>query len=134
MMRRGFAGDGQAARFGEGHHFDGVPRRNMGHVKTRAGELGQQDIARHHHVFGSGRNAAQSKAHAFDAFVHVAAGAQMQVLAMIDHRKAEGARGFHGAAHDARVHHGPAVVGDGDDAGVLHQSDGGQFFARAVLW
>ena len=133
MMRRGFAGDGEAARFGERHHFDRVPRRDMGHVESRAGELGEQDIARHHHILGRGRNAAQSKAHALDAFVHVAAGAQVQILAMIDHREAEGARGFHGAAHDARIHDGPAIVGDGDDARLLHQADGGQLFAGAAF-
>ena len=52
---------------------------------------------------------------------------------MIDHGKAEGSRGFHGAPHHARIHHRPAVVGNGDDARLLHQSDGGKFFAGAVL-
>src|SRR5580700_6907392 len=57
----------------------------------------------------------------------------MQVLAMIDHRQAEGAGRFHGAAHDTRIHDGASVVGDGDDASVLHQADGGQLFAGASL-
>ena len=32
-----------------------------------------------------------------------------------------------------RVHHRPAVVGDGHDAGVLHGADGREFLARAAL-
>ena len=65
--------------------------------------------------------------------MHVAARAQVQVLAMIDHRQIEGARRLHGAAHHARVHHRPAVVGDGHDPGIFHGADGGQLLARAVL-
>src|SRR3984957_7382024 len=103
----------------------------MGHVKTRAGKLGEQDVTSDHHILRSGWNAAQSEAHAGDAFVHVAAGAQVQILAMIDYGEAEGASGFHGAAHDACVHDRPSVVGDGDYTGFLHESDGGQLFARA---
>ncbi len=52
---------------------------------------------------------------------------------MIDHGKAEGSRSLHGTAHHARIHHGAAVVGNGDDAGIFHQSNGCEFFARAVL-
>jgi hypothetical protein len=40
MMRRGFTGNGQAACFGEGEHFNRMARRNMGHVESRAGEFG----------------------------------------------------------------------------------------------
>ena len=67
------------------------------------------------------------------AFVHVAAGAQVQVLAVIDDRQIERLRELHRAPHHARVHHRPAVVGDGDNAGRFHGADGGQFLAGAAF-
>ena len=42
MMRRGFAGHRQAAALRERHHLDRVTRRNVRHMKARAGQLGQQ--------------------------------------------------------------------------------------------
>ncbi len=73
MVRSGFRGDGQAAPFCECNHFHGMTRRDVRDMKSRAGELGEQDIAGHHDVFGGCRNAAQTETNALDAFVHVAA-------------------------------------------------------------
>ena len=103
------------------------------HVVACAGELRQHQVACHHYVFGRGRYAAQAETHGFGAFVHVAAGAQVQIFAMIDHGQIESRREFHGAAHHARIHHGPAVVGDSHRAGRLHAPDGRQFHAFAAL-
>ena len=75
----------------------------------------------------------QPEPHRFGAFVHVAAGTQIQIFAMIDHRQIERARQFHRAAHHAGVHHRPAVVRDRDDAGLAHGTDGGKFLAEAAL-
>ena len=105
----------------------------MRDVITRAGHFGQQNIAGHHDVFGAAGNAAQAEAHGFEALMHVAAGAEVQILAMVDHGDAEAAGELHGAAHHARVHHRTAVVGNRDGAGVDHRADGGQFLARAAL-
>jgi len=50
--------------------------------------------------------AAQTEADGLGTFVHVASGAEVQILAMVDHRNTEAARELHGPAHDARIHHG----------------------------
>ena len=71
--------------------------------------------------------------HRLRALVHIAARAEAQVLAVVDHRQVVGARELHGAAHDARVHHRLAIVGNGHRAGGLHGADGRQLLARAAL-
>ncbi len=69
-----------------------------------------------------------------EAFMHVAAGAQVQVFAMLNERHIERAREFHGVAHHASVHHGFAIVGDGDDAGLLHGSKSRRVLRRRCPW
>ena len=102
-------------------------------MEARAGKLREQDIAGHHHVLGAGGNAAQAQPHGLVALVHVAAGAEVQVFAMIDDGQVEGAGEFHSAAHHARVHHRAAIVGDGHHTRGFHGADGRQLFARAVF-
>ena len=68
-----------------------------------------------------------------NAFVHISAGAQVEIFAVIDDKDVEGFGEFHGAAHDAGVHDGAAVVRDGNDARGAHGADSGQLFAEAAL-
>ena len=105
----------------------------MRHVVARAGKFGQQNIARHHHVFRSGRDPAQAQPGGVRAFVHVAAGREMQILAMIDDGQVERPGKLHGAPHHARVHHRAPVVGNRDNARFLHRADGGKLDAFAAL-
>ncbi len=103
VVRRHFAGDGKAPRPGVGDHLHSdVARGEVRDVKTRAGKFRQQDVAGHHHVFRGGRDAAQAETHGIEAFVHVAARAEVQVLAVIDDGDVEGLGEFHRAAHHAR--------------------------------
>ena len=133
VVRRGFAGDREAMPARVVHHGHRVARRDVGHVVARSGQLGQHQVAGHHHVFRSGGDAAQSPAHRAGAFVHVAARAQVQVLAVLDDRQSVGAGELHGAAHDAGVHHRQPVIGNGHRSSGFHGADGGQFFAGASL-
>jgi hypothetical protein len=133
VVRRGLAGCGDAELLGVGDHGDGVARGDVGDVEARAGHLGEEEVAGDHDVLGSSGDAAQAETDRGEAFMHVAAGAEVQVFAVVDDGEVESAGELHGAAHDAGVHDGAAVVGDGDDAGVLHGADGGQFVAGAVL-
>ena len=65
--------------------------------------------------------------------MHVAAGAQVQVLAMVDDGDVEALGILHCPAHDAGVHHWFAVVGNCHDARLLHGSDAGEFLAHAAF-
>ena len=56
------------------------------------GQLGQQQVASHHDVLGSRRNAAQAQPHGCHALVHVAARAEAKVLAVVDQRQVVGTR------------------------------------------
>ena len=132
-MRRDFAGNRKSFGFGERDHRDRVLRRQMRHVIARAGDFGEQDIAGNHHILGTGGDAAQAEAHALESFMHVAALAQVQILAMLDHRDVEGLCVFHRAAHHAGVHDGLAIVRDRNDASLLHRTDACQFLTEAAL-
>ena len=121
------------AGLGVGDHVERAAGGEVRDVEARAGGFGEHDVAGDHDVFARSGNAAQAAAHGLEAFVHVAAGAEVEVLAVIDDGQVEGAGELHGAAHDAGVHDGAAVVGDGDDAGGLHGADGGELLAGAAL-
>jgi len=56
--------------------------------------LGQENIARHHHVFGGGRNSTQAEKRRCRPFMHIAARAEIQILAMLDEGQIEGSRKF----------------------------------------
>ena len=133
VMRRDLARHRQLARLGSHHHLERAPRRDMRHVEARPGRLGQNHVARHHDVFRGCGDAAQPQPHGLQPLVHVAACAQVQVLAVVDHGQVEGVSELHGPPHHPRVHHRLAVVGDRHHARRFHRSDGRQLLARAVL-
>ena len=124
---------GRPLLLGELHHVDGMTGRDVCHMEARTGGFGQQDIARYHHIFRTAGNAAQTEPRRLHAFVHVAAGAQVQVFAMVDHRKVERFGHLHRAAHNARIHHRAPVIRDRDNTGVLHRAERCQFFTGAIL-
>ena len=63
------------------------------------------------------------------ALVHRAALGEVEILGVLDDRQVERARVLERAAHQAGVHHRAAVVGDRDDAGLLHLGDVGERLA-----
>ena len=128
-----FGGHVQAARLGVANHLHRVPGRDVGHVVLGPGDFGEQNIARHHHVFTARGNAAQAHADALKSFVHVAAGGEVQVFAVVDDGKSKSLRRFHGTPHHARVHDGTAIVGNSHNTGLFHRAYGGEFFALAAL-
>ena len=95
----------------------------MRDVEAPAGELGEGEVARDHHLLGGGRDALESEADGDRPLVHAAAAREVAILLVGDHRQVEERRVLERAAHEAGVHHRHAVVGDGDDARALHLAD-----------
>ena len=55
VVRRGLARNRQPEALGVSDHFDGPTRRQMRDMETRASQLGEKNIASHHHIgFGVG--------------------------------------------------------------------------------
>ena len=67
------------------------------------------------------------------ALVHRPALAEVEILGVLDDRQVERARVLERAAHQAGVHHRAAVVGDRDDAALLHVRDVGEHLALEAL-
>ena len=71
-------------------------------VHVGAGQLGEQDVARHHHVFGGGRLPGRPSSVETTPSFMAAPRAQGAVLGVADDRRAEGQRVLHGAAVERR--------------------------------
>jgi len=59
------------------------------HVVAGAREFGEQNVPCHDHVFGAAGDAAHAQPRGLDAFVHVAARAEIQVLAVLNDGETE---------------------------------------------
>jgi hypothetical protein len=99
------------------------------HVVARAGPLDDLEIARDHRALGARRLALDPDPRRDRALVHRAALGQLEILGVLDDRQIERARVLERAAQHTGVHHGPAVVGDRDDAALLHVADVGEQLA-----
>ena len=63
------------------------------------------------------------------AFVHLRAGREVVVLAVLGEQQVEGARVLERAAHHGRVHHAAPVVADADRAGLAQVRHLGELLA-----
>ena len=66
-------------------------------------------------------------------FVHGPTARQRFIFAVIDQRQIESARVFHRAPHNAGAWNRPAIIRNGDNAGVLHLAHFGEFSSFQVL-
>ena len=91
MVGRGLGGDRQARRPWPRRTSSTEPAVDRCRKWTRrAGEPGQGDVAGDHQLLGLGRHAGDAEAARPLALVHVAAGGQAVVLAVLGQRDAEG--------------------------------------------
>ena len=132
-MRAGLAGNGDAAGLGGAQQLHTAGGADVLAMHLRAGQSGQQDIARHDQFLAASRPAAQSQRGAPVAFMHHAVCHEGIILAMIHHRQIKHFGVFQGAAHQFIVLDAMTVVGDRDNPGLLEGPDGGQFLPRNVF-
>jgi len=71
----------------------------------RVSSASSRSQRRHHHIFRGGGMPRSPNGRSW-RLVHIAAGAQVQILAVLDDGQVVRARELHGAAHHAGVHHG----------------------------
>ena len=69
MVRRDLGGDPDAARLRVAHEAHRAGGRRVGDVDVGARQLGQQDVAGHHHVLGRGGLTRKPELGGDDAFV-----------------------------------------------------------------
>ena len=100
------AGYLQALGFRERDHGDRTLGGEVGDVESGTGQFGQEKVAGDHDVLRCGRDAAQAEPDGLGSFVHVAAGAEVEIFAVLHDGQIVAARELHGAAHHARSHHG----------------------------
>ena len=132
-MGRDLRSDRNAEGLRVPHHRDRTGRGDVGDVDPGSRVRSQDDVARHHHVLGTRREASQAQPHALDPLVDVPSATQVQVLAVVDDRDPEGGGVFHGPPHQPGVHDRDPVVADRDGALGVHRADVGQPFPLAAL-
>jgi len=127
------AGDRQAAALGLAHQRHGARRRDVRHVVARPGPLHDLEIARDHRALGARGLALDPDPRRDRAFVHRAALGEIEILGVLHDREVERPGVLERAAQDAGIHHRPAVIGDRDDAALLHVADVGERLALEAL-
>ena len=132
VVRRHLGGDADAARLRVADEAHRARGGRVSDVDVGAGQLGQQDVARDHHVFGRGGLPRQTELGGHDALVDRGAGAEGRILGVADDRRAEGQRVLHGAAVEAGVHDAPAVVREGDAARFRELGQLGELLAAEI--
>ena len=133
VMRAGLAGNRHAAFLRLAQQRDAARRAQVLAMDARAGEFGEQDVARDNHFLARRRPAAQAQHGAPITLVHHAVGHERIILAMVHHRQVEHFGVFARPAHEFVVLHAMAVVGDGHDAGAFERADGREFLAGDVF-
>ena len=133
MVGGDLAGDVEPLGLGAPHHVEAARRREVGDVVAAGGVLGEDEVARHHHVLGGAGDAGQAQLGRPLPLVHDAAAGEGQVLGVLDHRDAEVLGVEQGAAHQLGVHHRLAVVRDRPHAGAHHLADLRQLLAQQPL-
>jgi hypothetical protein len=99
------------------------------HVNVCAGHFCNRHVALDPDRFSGVRNALDPEHRGNGPLVRRSSGLQRRVLAMIDDRNVEHRGVFQRAAHQQRRRDRPAIVGDGDAAGVSQVADFRQLFA-----
>ena len=128
-MRRDLGGHAQAAGLGLAQHAHRAQARDVRHVVAGAGRLGEEQVARDDHVLGDARPAAQPEPRRDRAFVHLRAGREVVVLAVLENSRSKVRAYSRARAHHGRVHHATPVVADADRAGVAQVGHLGELFA-----
>ena len=129
VMRTGLGGHVQALVLGAPQEADRFRAAHVLHVQVRAAQRRQLDIAVHDGALRRRRRPRQPQNGGYRALVHDAVTGQHAVLAMRQHRQAEHAAVFHGAAHQPGAGDALRAIRQGHDAGLVHAADFGQRLA-----
>ena len=122
-MRSDFAGDAQAALLGPANLLEGSFGGKMRDVQARSSKLGELHVAGYADRFGGGGHSGKAKTRGGHTLAHNRTGSERNILSVLDHRKIERAAILHHLACEFCGGDRFAVVGDGDDAGLLHGRD-----------
>ena len=123
VVRRGLGGHAHAARLRLAHQLHAALRGDVAQVDALVLSLGHQDVARDHHFLRRAGDARQAELGGDEALVHHAVAHEALVLAVAHDEHAEVIGVLHRQAKQVGIGDRPAVVGDRDDAGLLHAAD-----------
>ena len=112
VVGRRFGSDRQPFRLGPPHRVDGPGRRQVQEVDGCAGQAAQGDVPLDHHRFGFGRLAGDAQPRRPLALVHLPAGGQGGVLAVLSQGDAQRRGVLQSPSHQPPVLHPGAVVGE----------------------
>ena len=112
VVRRRLGGDRQALGLGAADEVHAARGAEVQEVHRHTGEADQLDVAEQHQLLGQGRPAGQAEAAAARALVHHRALRERADLAVLGEHDAERLRVLQRAAHQLRVLHAVAVVGE----------------------
>ena len=132
VVRCGLGGDRQAVGLGRPDQLDTLGRRQVQEVHPDAGEPHQLDVAVDHQLLGDRRPAGQAEPAAARPFVHHRALGEPFDLAVLGERDPEPVGVLEGPAHQQRVLHAVAVVGEDPHAGVGELGERGQLLTAAA--
>ena len=118
MVRRDLAGDVEPASLAVADQLEAARGRGVLQVIAAAGQLDQQQVARHHRVLGGARDRRNAEPRRPHSFVHRAFAREVHVLRVLHQRQREVARVRERAAHQLGAPDRPAVVRDRDAPGA----------------
>ena len=132
VVRGDLGRDADPVGLGPANELDAAGRREVQEVDRRAGEPRQLDVAVDHQLLGERRPAGQAELAAALPFVHHGTGGEGADLAMLGEDDVEAEGVLHRPAHQQRVLHAGAVVGEQVDAGVGELAERGELLAGAA--
>src|SRR3984893_650686 len=118
------ARDGNAASARVAEKPDAAGRTQVLAVNASATELGQQDVAHNHELFACSWPSRQPEDRTPVAFVHHTVAYQIVILAMVEYGEIKHPGIFGRSSHQLMILYAIAVVGDGNDTGLSHLTDG----------
>ena len=132
MVGGGLAGDRKPVRLRRPHHLDRSGGRQVLEVDPRAGEAREGEVAHDHELLGLRRLTGDPEARRPLALVHVAAGREHRVLAVLgqDDGLAQAAGVLHGPAHETSVRDARPVIGEEAHPELGHLAERRELLAR----
>src|SRR5690242_15660859 len=132
MVRRDFTGHAEAALLGPADLLERRLCREMCNVEARAGELCELNVASDANGFGGGGHSGKTETSGGDAFAHNSTSGQRNIFRMLNDGEIERAAVVHDLPREFCGGDGLTIVGNGDDAGLLHGCDFRDGFALAA--
>ena len=133
VVRADFATERDAAGTGLAQDPDAASAAEVLAMDGGAAGLSQKRVALDNDFLADGGPAGESQHRADVALVHDSLADEVVVLAMVHDGQSEHAGVLEGAPHEFVVLDATPVVGEGDDAGFVHGTDGSEFLACEPL-